>query len=373
MSELKKPSFIKGVLISVEALLVLVIAVTVPFYTFDTDVKAFLGVGAESFLLKEGHGLYIDGVFIAASDSEDDVNEALVAVADSVAESYGAPEGENRLCNEIKIVKGTYAKNFFGDTETLVKLLGETDYGFDYTVTNANGDATEVVLKVSTVATVQKEEKTTADVVTVETDLLPVGEVVAVSDGVDGVSLNEYAITYINGVQTDRVLLHSIVVTESVAGEQWQGTDNGATLMSVGDRLMLPCGGWVTSWYGSRELWGVQNHHSGLDFAGEGGSYGDPIYAAEDGIVSFAGWSGNYGNKITVDHSKRITTLYAHCSKIIVESGDVVRKGQIIGYIGNTGRVTGPHLHFEVSINGVRENPRKHLDWSGYKWAEIKN
>lgn len=373
MFDIKKPSFAKGALVFFETLLVLVLAVTIPFLSTDDTVKAFYGVSVESVLMEEGYGLYIDGVFIAACDDEKSVDEALTEVLQSAAEAYGNPHGEHSYVNEIEVTHGAYAKDLFIGKKALEMLLGKTEGGFTYKVNTAHGMKTDLSLTVSTVSKLEKEEGVKADVVVLKTDLLPVGESVLVDEGVDGVCLNEYSVTYVNGVQTENVFINSTLVTEPVDGEQWCGTDSGAALMSVGDKLMMPCGGYVTSWYGSRFLWGVQGFHNGLDFAGEGGSYGDPIYAAEDGIVSFSGWNGNYGQKIMVEHSKEITTLYAHCSKIIVEVGDVVRKGQVIGYIGNTGRVTGPHLHFEVFINGIKVNPKKHLDWSGYKWAEMKN
>lgn len=96
-------------------------------------------------------------------------------------------------------------------------------------------------------------------------------------------------------------------------------------------------------------------NHTGLDIDGD---YTDPIYASEDGTVITAGWnSGGYGLQIVVDHPGGLRTRYAHASKLFVQAGDEVKRGEVIGYVGTTGRSTGTHLHYEVYLNGVRKNP----------------
>ncbi|MCL1874403.1 MAG: M23 family metallopeptidase, partial [Clostridiales bacterium] len=88
---------------------------------------------------------------------------------------------------------------------------------------------------------------------------------------------------------------------------------------------------------------------------------GTPIYAAESGKVIFASYSGGYGNLVKIDHGDGLHTWYAHMSKFSVKVGDSVSKGQQVGAIGTTGRTTGPHLHFEVRINGTAYNPLNYL------------
>jgi murein DD-endopeptidase MepM/ murein hydrolase activator NlpD len=103
---------------------------------------------------------------------------------------------------------------------------------------------------------------------------------------------------------------------------------------------------------------GQMAFHEGLDFTAEKGT---PIYAAADGIVSQAENTPDYGNIIKVDHGSGLETRYAHASRILVKLGDRVAKGQLIAEVGNTGRSTGAHLHFEVRLNGVALDPRKYL------------
>ena len=97
--------------------------------------------------------------------------------------------------------------------------------------------------------------------------------------------------------------------------------------------------------------------HTGLDFCG---TTGIEIYAAADGIVVFADELTVRGNATIIDHGWGVYTAYAHQSEILVSEGDQVTAGQLIGLVGATGRVTGPHLHFEVIVGGVQVNP---LDW----------
>ena len=110
----------------------------------------------------------------------------------------------------------------------------------------------------------------------------------------------------------------------------------------------------VTSEYGPR--WGRM--HEGIDIAG---SYGDSIYSAESGRVSFAGWIGGYGNTVVVDHGGGMSTLYAHMQEIAVWTGQTLSIGDVVGYVGNSGFSQGPHLHFEVRTDGVPVNPRQFL------------
>lgn len=355
-------------------LLAFAIVLTVPVFAKENvKTQSLYGVSVDSVLVKQGYGLYVDGTLIAVCESVEAAEAALDKVALSLAEAYGAPDGTHTLYNDIQVSEGEYSKSLFADASGVCYLLGCRENGLVFEVYNALGTLTDISLNVSTLATLKTQEVVDAPYKEIGTDLLKEGESLTVKEGVDGISLNEYSVTYVNGVQKNEVLLESTVISEAVEGELWYGTESGATLMSADEKLMMPCGGYVTSWYGGRTLWGEYDFHDGIDFAGSGASYGDPIYAAADGIVSFAAFNGGFGNKIVIDHSKEISTLYAHCSKIVVSEGQAVVKGQLIGYIGATGRVTGPHLHLEVLVNGYRANPKSYLDWSGYQGAAALN
>lgn len=118
---------------------------------------------------------------------------------------------------------------------------------------------------------------------------------------------------------------------------------------------------------GTKLLWPVLSHritqyyhwgHSGLDI---GDKTGNPIYAAEAGKVERSGWSNGYGYNVIINHGNGIKTLYAHASKLLVEVGDTVSRGETIALIGSTGWSTGPHLHMEVRVNEVRKNPLNYI------------
>ena len=117
-----------------------------------------------------------------------------------------------------------------------------------------------------------------------------------------------------------------------------------------------PTQGYVSSPYGLR--FGGTEFHQGIDIAAE---MGTPIVAAADGVVTAAGWNGGYGNMVDVDHGSGVVTRYGHASAVAVTVGQQVRRGQVIAYVGSTGRSTGPHLHYEVRVGGQPVNPAAYL------------
>lgn len=118
--------------------------------------------------------------------------------------------------------------------------------------------------------------------------------------------------------------------------------------------LQFPAKGSITSPFGMR--WGRM--HNGIDI---GASMGDPIYAAMDGKITCAEWEDGYGKVIKIDHGVGIQTIYGHCSSIDVSVGQTVKRGDKIGLVGSTGNSTGPHVHFEVRVEDVPQNPITYL------------
>lgn len=125
-------------------------------------------------------------------------------------------------------------------------------------------------------------------------------------------------------------------------------------------RMSYPSDGEITSVYGYRvhPILGYTRFHSGVDF---GVDYGSPIRAADSGVVIFAGWYGGYGQAVIIDHGSNLTTLYAHTSELYVSEGQTVQRGQVVAAVGSTGLSTGPHLHFEVRLDGETDDPMKYL------------
>ena len=140
-------------------------------------------------------------------------------------------------------------------------------------------------------------------------------------------------------------------------------TSNGRTqwfeASGVGERrgvLSAPVAGRLSSGFGMRRhpILGYTRMHAGIDFAA---SYGSPIYAATDGVVSYSGRHGGHGNYVRLEHGNGLATGYAHMSRIAARNGQRVRQGQVIGYVGSSGLSTGPHLHYELYRNGRTVNP----------------
>jgi murein DD-endopeptidase MepM/ murein hydrolase activator NlpD len=118
--------------------------------------------------------------------------------------------------------------------------------------------------------------------------------------------------------------------------------------------LGWPVAGPVTSGFGSR--WGRM--HDGIDI---GVSEGTPVHAAAAGTVIYAGWMSGYGNIVVIDHGNGLSTAYAHNSQLMVGQGATIGKGSVIALSGNTGHSTGPHVHFEVRVNGSPVDPLGYL------------
>jgi murein DD-endopeptidase MepM/ murein hydrolase activator NlpD len=121
-----------------------------------------------------------------------------------------------------------------------------------------------------------------------------------------------------------------------------------------------PVAGWLTSGFGPRKdpFTGAPDNHPGLDISADKGT---EVRATADGTVESAGYNGNYGNSVLIDHGFGISTRFGHLSRFIVVTGQHVKRGDVIGYVGMTGRATSPHLHYEILFNGTPTNPLRLL------------
>ncbi len=161
-----------------------------------------------------------------------------------------------------------------------------------------------------------------------------------------------------NGREIGRKVLSEQVVSQPQTKVVYKGTKDPPPKMGSGI-LKYPAAsrGIISSEFG---VWRSYRRHTGIDIAMNVGS---SIKAADGGVVTYAGYSSSYGNYIIIDHGGNMTTLYAHNSKLLVGKGEKIYQGQTIAYSGNTGNSTGPHLHFEVRINGVPQNPRNYVNF----------
>jgi len=155
--------------------------------------------------------------------------------------------------------------------------------------------------------------------------------------------------TALSGAATTGIFLG---LTRNVTPADWLRANSAPNLW--------PVEGPVTGSFGERTdpFNGEGAFHSGVDISA---SYGQPVIAPADGVVEFADFMGGYGRALIIDHGHGITTRYGHLANFAVTSGQAVRRGDTIGYVGLSGRSTGPHLHYEVRINDTPVNPHKYL------------
>ena len=150
-----------------------------------------------------------------------------------------------------------------------------------------------------------------------------------------------------------KIIEKTTVVNRSYSGTTINQNTNNANNKPAytGGKLLWPTvGSRITQYYS----WS----HKGLDIANKTGT---PLYAAEDGVVEKSGWSNGYGYNVIINHGGGLKTLYGHASKLHVKAGDKVSRGDIIANMGSTGWSTGPHIHFEVRVNGVQQNPLNYI------------
>ncbi len=160
--------------------------------------------------------------------------------------------------------------------------------------------------------------------------------------------------TCVAGLYKKKVVVKKYASTGST-GIPPTSVNNGAKV-ELGISLIRPTSGTITSRFGNRS----RDNHKGLDI---GASKGTPIYAAASGTVSVSqyGYGGGYGNYILLSHGNGVQTLYGHCSELCVSEGEYVSQGQLIARVGSTGVSTGNHLHFEVRVNGVAQDPQNYV------------
>ncbi len=161
--------------------------------------------------------------------------------------------------------------------------------------------------------------------------------------------------------------MHQQVDDLETASQRQEGSFDDLLVKLEGQRNLLastpairPSSGWMTSRFGHRvsPFTGKQEFHKGVDIANR---HGTVVLATADGIVSFVGKKGAMGNVVVIDHGHGMISRYAHLSKSLKQRGENVKRGDIIAQMGSSGRTTGPHLHYEVHLNGVPVNPTRYI------------
>jgi murein DD-endopeptidase MepM/ murein hydrolase activator NlpD len=213
----------------------------------------------------------------------------------------------------------------------------------------------EPVLPVEVREKIKFNEDIPYEIDEVEDESLFQGRRRIIEKGVNGEKLVTAEIVKVNGVEVRKDILDEVILYEPRNQTEKIGTKELPPKFGTGI-FGRPLYGMITSRFGMR--WGRE--HQGIDIAGD---VGDNIYSADGGKITFAGYYGDYGYFIIINHDNEYETCYGHCSEILVEEGQRVAKGELIGKVGNTGRSTGPHLHFEVRKDGVPVNPLNYVTY----------
>ncbi|MBO5332847.1 MAG: peptidoglycan DD-metalloendopeptidase family protein [Clostridia bacterium] len=347
-------------------------------------------------------GVYIDGEFVCAVKNETDAlsvfdtilseNEtgdanAVVSFVENIDYIQGLyPDNENTikdaafLQQKLKTNKRDAKYYTVLDGDTLSKVAEKFELSASY-ISELNPHITEDLLPGENLL-VQKEEKyiqvqTTKteyseveipfETIKINTDTLYIGDSRTVTKGQKGLEKVTQLVTYIDGAVVSSREVSRTVVKESVSEKIHVGTKkspySSGGAVSFGGKFVWPAIGAfeISSYYGARDL--GDGWHDGIDIVRPGGSTGCTIIAAESGTVVHAGWKNTAGYAVIIDHGNGIQTRYYHMKQgsIVVSAGQKVSRGQPIGQIGATGFVTGPHLHFEVRVNGKGVNPLPYL------------
>lgn len=232
---------------------------------------------------------------------------------------------------ELKLVEKSQEEN---DDEIIVALQKELEITYKYYEIASKDEVIENV-----------EDKETAEKL--------VNEIKELSDGEINLTINEKTTNALEEVQIDELEVAKANTIEKLNIDTTEEISNinGIKIAT------LPVTGTISSRYGVSSKIRVSTH-TGLDIAT---TTGTPIKVVADGTVTFAAYSGSYGYLVKVDHGNGVETWYGHTSKMLVKAGQEVKSGDTIALVGSTGNSTGPHLHFEVRINGEHVNPQKYL------------
>ncbi len=289
-----------------------------------------------------------DGKQVALVDSREDAKEV-------VKEVKGRYESDETI--EVEIKEQTSAKEMHlknGDEKPEILTVEEA----------AEKITQEEDLTVKTMEVVTGTEPVDFEKITKKTNRLYEGETAIKQEGQDGLKEVTKKVTKENGQPLEETVVEETVLEEPQAEITLAGTkelpqeEDAASADSEAKgsgQLAAPVSGYrITSGFGPR--WG--RTHLGVDLAL---AIGSRISAADSGTVVFSGTEGGYGNLVKLDHGNGIVTYYAHCSQLLVTEGQRVEKGQAIAKVGSTGNSTGPHLHFEVRVNGENVDPMDYL------------
>lgn len=306
-------------------------------------------------------------------DDEDKVADAIVENTDKLSVGYAVKvNGEALTYTDFKDVEKYleevrcryYVDGAENNAVFIDEVKVESGYYLNAKVENEQAAKAKIdTLQVKTISHVTSDIEAPYTIKYVKNNNEYVGYSKIVTAGVKGITRKIEAVETVNGAEISRSEISSEVIKEPVTQVVEKGTKSAysagthkANTTSSGFIYPMNKGDVkkITSY------WGDGRGHKGIDISAD---VGKPIFASRAGTVTEAGYDKAYGYYVMVDHGDGFKTRYAHCSSLCVKSGDKVSQGQQIAKIGNTGRSTGPHLHFEIYKSGVRVNPSRYINF----------
>ncbi|MSR91644.1 peptidoglycan DD-metalloendopeptidase family protein [Clostridiaceae bacterium WCA-383-APC-5B] len=289
----------------------------------------------------DAYDMYLNNKEIAIISSRDDGRKILQSVGDSYIKDLKLKEANVKSVDidtksTYKKVRVQLSKIISNkDAAKRIKEINKT-----YPVVNVHIDAVEKIQEIKKEDTVMMPDST-----------MYIGNMRMIK-GSPGKAVIDKQIAYVNGIKNSEKTIKENVTIPAIDTIVYHGVKN--PIADGVPFLQRPSRGIITSNYGRR--YGATHH--GIDIAA---CYGSNIGAALDGVVNETGYNSVYGYYVKVNHGGGIETLYGHSSKILVQKGDVIKKGDTIALVGSTGNSTGPHIHFELRTNGVAINPAKYI------------
>ncbi len=305
--------------------------------------------------------------------SKDQLADAIIENTDSLSASSALTVNGKVLAyanrTELeKLVDTALCKYYVKGAENTSTFLDDVSIVDSYCLNEDIKGSNEIVtiinkLKVKTVSTVTSKSSVKYSTKTIYTSSKVRGYEKVKTKGVKGVKTETAVVETLNGKETAKTVIARKLVKEPVEKVVIKGT--AASMTSATARAQAKSAGFICplnkgSIKQISAYWGDGRNHKAMDFSG---NVGTPIFAAKAGTVVSAGWDGNYGYAVVIDHGNGLKTRYAHANALCVKKGATVKQGQQIATLGTTGRSTGPHLHFEVIKNGTRVNPAPYIGY----------
>jgi murein DD-endopeptidase MepM/ murein hydrolase activator NlpD len=302
------------------------------------SIACFIIIGILAFFYKPAYMVTYNGDFIGYSDSKSKLQEKIndfIENGDGNSSNIAYVQITSMPKYELTFLK----RNISTNNDDIYKAITSTGVRYyNYFAIQLNGEDKYFVSTYSEAEDVVNKLKEKN------------------SNNIDNIKIMEKYNTELASFTNTDECVSALYEEKKSVKPAYTGTNNSSTyIASLGISFVEPVQGMLTSGFGVRR----RDNHKGLDIAN---SMGTPIRAAAAGTVTYAQYnSGGYGNLVIISHGNGVQTYYGHCSKLYVTQGQTVSQGEVISAMGSTGISTGSHLHWEVRINGVAQNPRNYL------------